>query len=57
MYALVTGNTQWHECTNGTIPNLPQGTTTAGKSIWFKCECDLSLISVMPKVSIEVLIK
>jgi len=54
LYSLITGETEWTECINETVPNLTVGFVTAGKSIRFKLEWDLSVWSNPNDVSIEL---
>jgi hypothetical protein len=57
LYCWITGGTQWVECVNGTIPNVPVGLETAGKQIRFRVTWDLSVWVNPADISIEVLIK
>jgi len=57
LYCWITGGTQWVECVDGTIPNVPVGLTTAGKSIRFRLTWDLTTWVNPADISIEVLIK
>lgn len=56
IYCLITGGTQWVECVNKTIPNIPVDFVTAGKSAWFKVVWDYSVwgSNALPDVSVEV---
>jgi len=57
LYCWITGGTSWVECVNGTIPSVPVGLTTAGKSIKFRLVWDLD-VWINPKdVLIEFIIK
>lgn len=57
IYCMVTGDTGWTECVGGTIPNIPTGLVTAGKSAIFKVEWDLLTWSKLEDVAIELNIK
>jgi len=46
VFAFVTGDTEWTECTNESeIPGLTEGTSTIGKELYFKTEFDMALCS------------
>lgn len=57
VYCKLDNGNSWIECVNGTIPNIPVGFNTAGRSAIFRVVWDLSIWTNPETVSLEVIIK
>ena len=57
VYCKLDNGSSWVECVNNTIPNLPNGFVTAGRSVIFKVVWDLSVWITADTISLEVIIK
>jgi hypothetical protein len=57
VYCKLDNGSSWVECVNGTIPNIPIGFNTAGRSAMFRIVWDMTVWVDPATVSLEVIIK